>query len=241
MENCNIQLYKDGNDIIVVFKNPSSDIKDIVNNILFSITNRDVDTKVVPAVEPLPEVELAVPEVDKYEKLVPEFLNDDCGNELSQIELDNPVLDDVEETKQENHETENDVTANNVFVSGKYMNMSPAQIVEKDGNIGFYILCSTYAKGIFRTPELKQDTINTIKDYLSLHDKELGDIRSVKSDGLKQILIACYNACKKIIDEEVAVADVSDFETYLEKSTEFQLRGLCWKCINEIRKFVKTV
>ena len=251
MDNCNIQLFKDGDDIIVVFKNPAKDIKDIVTQLLFAVSENDVNIKHVPAVLPLPNDETCEPDIDKYERIVPEFLSENYGPELNEVadnfvneqtnEFDDAktngedaVIDEISSKK------ENDIP-DNIFVSGKYKNMRPIDVVEKYGHIGFYVLCSTYKKGVFRTPELKQDIYNTIKEYLALHDRALGDIRQVKSEGLKELLTACYEVCKDTIEKEIHTSNKSNFETYLNEAEEFPMRGLCWKCINEIRKYVKAV
>ena len=81
MDNVNIQIYKDGNDIIVVFKNSSDELCSIIERLINGIAQKNVATIPVPSLEPQEEEPLVKPsDFDSYEHIIPNFLEEDFGD-----------------------------------------------------------------------------------------------------------------------------------------------------------------
>lgn len=282
MDNCDIRFYKDGNDVVVVFKNANKEISDIINRLMFGLAgNMAVQTmKYVPALDPLPSEKIAAPDIDKCEEIILDSLKDNCGSnpddepENDEVNQDGAEQEKAEKNKEQKKDeqtekiteqiigTENNQTddkpvkevdkqtveaetvpkadfAENVFTCKKYKNMTPEQVVEKFGHIGFYNLCSAIYINTFRTQALRDETYKTVKEYFSKNNSNLGEIKGTSKDDLIKIISSCKYVCEDIINTAVQDAKCNNIEEYYEKTNAYVLRPVCWKCIAGIRAFVK--
>ena len=95
MDNCNVQFFKDGNDIIVVFKNSSKELTDIITQMMTAMTNSSI--KEIQGLTAPNEVPSEKPQkFEEYEELIPDFLKDDCGD---------PIFETNENTEEKKAET----------------------------------------------------------------------------------------------------------------------------------------
>lgn len=61
----NIAVYKDGNNTILVFKDTTSDVEDIIKKVISSVSNQNIEEKEVEHLETLPE-ENDIPEIPAF-------------------------------------------------------------------------------------------------------------------------------------------------------------------------------
>lgn len=61
----NIAVYKDGNNTILVFKDTTSDVEDIIKKVISSVSNQNIEEKEVEHLETLPE-ENDAPEIPAF-------------------------------------------------------------------------------------------------------------------------------------------------------------------------------
>ena len=84
MDNCNVQFFKDGSDIIVVFKNASSDLSELITKMMLQMTTTAITE--ISDVKPPEPVKIEKPSnFDEYEEMLPDFLNDDYGEPIDNI------------------------------------------------------------------------------------------------------------------------------------------------------------
>ena len=67
MENIlNIAIYKDGNNTIVVFKDTTTEVDDMIKKIVSAVSNQDIENKEVEHLEALPEEVDETPDIPAF-------------------------------------------------------------------------------------------------------------------------------------------------------------------------------
>ena len=120
----NIKLYKDNKDIILVIKDATPNIENVVVSAICSLCNGEVQPTAVKGIAPVVEKE-EKPSVNTAEEFTPDFLTAPIGGEEKEEEV---VVDDPVTKKEEDY-------ANHVItMNGKYATsgLTIQQIYEKD-------------------------------------------------------------------------------------------------------------
>jgi hypothetical protein len=243
MENANVCFYKDGNDIIIVFKNASKDIEDILKDIVSSSLGFSPSTKAVPGLEPPVISEMSKPSnFDEYERVMPDFLTDeDIGISVFDEIVENEDSDDAKHDSIQSVDVIQDDEPLDTFINGKYKGMKPEDVVAVYGNIGFYDLCGILKEGVsneFLSKEIKE----TVKAYYKANRNNLGQIKELQSGELEPILLALYPICEDMIMEKIKAQSFADLPSFLSVATPYILRRMIWDSINSgLATFIKEI
>lgn len=87
MNNMNIQAYKDGNDLILVFKNVDTTLESLVTSMLLNVTTKSVPALNIPVEEPMTKPE----NFEEYEEIIPEFLSENYDEDSETLETTTPI------------------------------------------------------------------------------------------------------------------------------------------------------
>jgi hypothetical protein len=103
MESMNIQAYKDGNDIILVFKNADTSLENIITTMLSNIVTKTIPALADPVEEPIKKPE----NIENCESIMPEFLADNYEEiEVPEEDEDASEGEDAEGEEAEGEEAE---------------------------------------------------------------------------------------------------------------------------------------
>ena len=116
----NIKMYKDNKDVILVFKDATPEVENIITSVLCGICKKDVDVNEISEIAPVVEKD-KVPSINNAEDFTPDFLK-------------NPEEDksDVNIVVEDNEDFGNHI----VTMNGKYATagLTIQQIFEKDAS-----------------------------------------------------------------------------------------------------------
>lgn len=213
MDNMNVRLYKDGNDIIVVYKNGVEYMEEISSKIFSPLVSQQIPVKEVPLIplakekeeEPLSVQEIEENSEEKYEDIYPSFTEDD----------DEEVAEEVIEVKEEVSKV-----------------IDPEEILKKDKFEGFIKLLELINSN--SDIENRDDIIKSLKNYYISNKKNINDSnRLIKHDDLKKLIHVSYSLFKEAIDDEIKKKGYINLDAALIGMTPFDVRGLYWKVITK--------
>lgn len=244
MDNVNIQIYKDGNDIIVVFKNSSDELCSIIERLINGIAQKNVATIPVPSLEPQEEKPLVKPsDFDSYEHIIPNFLEEDFGDI---IDNNNSFIEDNTCYNMHSNNTNNEQVDNESLVNKEQdSNESESTTTESEINIktrdDFIRLCAAIKKPSDhitddRLSNIRKAVLSYYQENEAQYEKKIDFMRR----GEMESLIIAYD---EIFHETVlAVIEKRTFRnliSFLNFENIKGIRNLCAECINEMKKYIK--
>lgn len=222
MENLNIRLYKDGDDLIVVYKGGAKDIEELSKKILSPLNSQQVPVKEIPDLIPVVEPEeksITVKEAEeKYEDIYPAFTEED-GEE-------------IKEEKQEEVYEENIIPEKLNF----------EDVLKKDGFKGFVTILNDIKTNTVLDKD-REEAIKAVKEYYLKNKDNIKDSnRTIKPEEIKKLIRISYSLFKEEMDTQLNKKGFANIDMALTTMSQFDARGFYWNQVsNNIDKFMKTL
>lgn len=243
MDNVNIQIYKDGNDIIVVFKNSSDELCSVIERLINGIAQKNIAAIPVPSLEPQEEEPLIKPsDFDSYEHIIPNYLEEDFGDiiDSSNDLVENKTSDNTQIIDTNNKQPDNKSLSN----KEQDRNGADPTITESKINIknrdDFVQLCAAIKKPSEHIPDnmlsnIRKAVLSYYQENEAQHEKRIDFMKR----GEMESLIIAYD---KIFHETVlAVIEKRTFRnliSFLNFENTKGIRNLCAECIKEMKKYI---
>lgn len=229
MDMVRIECYKDGNDVIVVFKNASAEIQDIVKSVLCEamtkqlISDASTEGKAADTVEftpvplePLDPEPMEKPtDFDSYEKMsIPDFLSDDYGTEI--------------ETKDDDGELSEESPGENIAeVSSAPLN-----------NFDDMVVTLNFIKGANDERELAQAQSRLSEFYNVALTKFCKPHIAISRGEQERFLLACDRVFHDAIIKRIRTRMHQRMETFLSFASDKDTRELCSFCAKTVARAI---